>query len=615
MAATLAHRGPDAEGFHRDGPVGLAHRRLSIIDLAGGAQPMFDPYSGAAITFNGEIYNFVELRRRLEAAGIRLHSNSDTEVILHLYRLHGPRCVEHLRGMFAFAIWDPHQQRLFLARDRVGKKPLYYSDLNGVFLFASEAKALLAHPDVPREVDVSSLHSYLTLQYVPAPATMYQHIRKLPPAHIAEVTREGVRVESYWKLHYTPKVHVSEADMLDEVDRRLAEATRIRLISDVPLGAFLSGGIDSSLVVAYMAKASPSRVKTFSVGFAEEEFNELPYARMVAKQYDTDHHEFICRADAATVLPQMISHFDEPMGDPSSLPTYYLSQMTRQHVTVALNGDGGDETFAGYQRYNGNVWVRRYSRLVPLALRTHLIRPSVRAARRLLSGNALVRRLHLLNEYSLNSANLYIGFMRIFSPEMKSALYGPVMQPSLATEAEDHLRFFYQADDLPSEVDRMLYCDTMTYLPGDLLVKVDRMSMAHSLEARSPFLDHQVMEYAASLPGDLKLRGATLKYLLKKVAARHISPELIHRRKQGFGIPADRWFRQELAGVVTSIFRQSELARAGYLDQKGTNAFVADHVAGRTNNGYPLWVLLNLELWYRLFILKHPLSLLDEARA
>lgn len=615
MADTLAHRGPDGSGVYTEGAVGLAHRRLSIIDLAGGSQPMIEPTSGAAITFNGEIYNYLELRKQLLDANVTLQTSSDTEVILHLYRLHGAQCVQYLRGMFAFAIWDPQQQILFLARDRVGKKPLYYADVNGSFIFASEAKALLVAPDVSRDINLSSLHSYLTLQYVPAPLSMFRDIQKLPPGHTAIVSSEGVTTEAYWNLRYYPKAAGSESELLEQADTLLAEAVRIRMISEVPLGAFLSGGIDSSLVVAYMAQSSPSPVKTFSVGFEEDEFNELPYARAVATHYGTDHHEFICRPDAAAILPRMVWHFDEPFGDASAVPTFYLAQVTRQHVTVALNGDGGDEAFGGYERYRGNALAKRYMNLLPRVVRGELIKPMLSAAHRLVGPNRLLRRLQWLNDVSLAPVDGYIRFMQIFDGAMKADLYSPQLRSRLTAQAEDYLRAYYGADGFADDMDRMLYCDTMTYLPGDLLVKVDRMTMAHGLEGRSPLLDHQVMEFAATLPTHLKRNGMTLKYLLKRLASRYIPHDLVHRKKQGFGVPLDRWFRTDLAPVVQGALRDSGLARAGYLDQRGIDRYVREHVEARANHGHRLWVLLNLELWYQMFVLRHELSSLTEISA
>lgn len=601
MTQAIRHRGPDDGRVHVEGPVGLGHRRLSIIDLASGQQPMNSPTAQSVIVFNGEIYNYKSLQEHVRQQGRQLHTSSDTEVILHLYELYGVDCVKWLRGMFAFAIWDRKKRSLFLARDRVGKKPLYYADISGELLFGSEIKGILAYPGVSRRVDPESIHNFLTLQYIPEPATAFEGIRKLPPGHWLEVSEAGLRLESYWSLDFQTKTTVTEADAIERLDELLDEAVRIRLMSEVPLGAFLSGGIDSSLVVAYMAKHLP-KVKTFTVGFTDEEFNELHHARRVAEQYGTDHHEFMCEPDALKVLPQLVWHFDEPFGDPSALPTYYLSQMTRDHVTVALNGDGGDEGFAGYRRYALSAKLGLYDRFLPHWFRQCVDQPLTHLSR--LVPNRYTRGVSRMNRNSLRSpAESYSAFMTIFPADMKEALYTDRFAHSLAgRRTEEYLTNRYDTPGLTSSVDRMLWCDTMTYLPGDLLVKVDRMTMAHGLEGRAPLLDHMVLEFAASLPGDMKLQDGVLKHLLKRVGERYLPTDLLHRRKQGFGVPLNTWFRTSLKDWLQEMLAEMTLVSDGYLHGPAVTKLVSDHLSGRADHGHRLWLLVNLELWYRTFI-------------
>jgi asparagine synthase (glutamine-hydrolysing) len=604
MTDTIAHRGPDGEGVYVDGPVGLGHRRLAIIDVAGGLQPMTDPEERLCIVFNGEIYNFPELRAHLETLGYQFRTRSDTEVVLYLYQELGPRCVEQLRGMFAFAIWDKVEQRLFLARDRVGKKPLYYADLGHTLLFASEAKAILAHPAISRQVDLAALDDFLTYQYVPAPRSMFHGISKLPPAHYMVVEEGKVRVTRYWDLNFLEKQRLSDRDALERMRPLLEEAVRIRMISDVPLGAFLSGGVDSSLVVALMARQSAQPVKTFSIGFTDQAYNELPYARKVAEMYGTQHEEFICTADLVGVVPKLVWHFDEPFADSSAIPTYYLSQMTRRHVTVALNGDGGDEGFAGYERYLGNRYVRLYKTL-PRSVRSRLVGPLLDLLPESAARVSLLRRLKWLNAASLSPRGReYSHSMTIFrADERAEVLSREVFAELSGRDALAYMLDFYNAPHLPDDdVDRMLYSDTMTYLPGDLLVKVDRMTMAHSLEGRSPLLDHKVLEFAASLPGSQKLRGTNLKYLLKKLGEELLPHDVLYRPKQGFGVPIASWFRNELRDWVTDLLAQPAVAHDGLLRADAIARLVQEHTTGRVNHGHRLWALINLELWYRMFI-------------
>lgn len=604
MCDTLRHRGPDDHGVYVDGPVGLGHRRLSIIDLQTGQQPMTNARGDLWIVFNGEIYNFQELRHDLKARGYRFHSTSDTEVIIHLYDAYGPECVTHLRGMFAFAIWDARRQRLVLARDRVGQKPLFYALTEHALTFASEIKAILKDHSLPRSMNLTAMYHFLTYQYVPPPDTMFQGVSELPPAHTLVYENGAVRLERYWDLAYLPKCDIDEREMLEQAESLIQEAVRLRMISDVPLGAFLSGGIDSSLIVAFMAQHSTRPVKTFSIGFEEKAFNELPYARMVAERYHTEHHEFIVKPNALDILPKLIWHFDQPFGDSSAIPTFYLSEMTGQHVKVALNGDGGDESFAGYLRYLGYA-AARYYRQIPRPLRSAVLRPMIDR----LAGSSLarqvapktIRRAKFLSDLSFKpEEELYARTLVIFDNDLKPEMLSADLRRQCAdTNSLDYMFRYFQSDQVDNLVDRMLYSDVMTYLPGDLLVKVDRATMAYGLEGRSPFLDHQVMEFAATLPHQYKLHGTSLKYALKKLGERWLPKTILYRQKQGFGVPIGEWFQHELRDMVHDTLLASSLAADGLLHGPAIARIVREHQSGARNHYHRIWVLLNLELWYR----------------
>ncbi len=604
MIQAIAHRGPDGSGVWVNGPVGLGHRRLAIIDISGGNQPMGDSCERTWIVFNGEIYNFLELRSELEALGYRFRTRSDTEVILYLYQEMGIRCVERLRGMFAFAIWDQDHRRLFLARDRLGKKPLYYADLGHTFLFASEAKSILTHPDVPRQVNLNALDDYLTYQYVPPPLTMFKGISKLPPGCVLTVESDEVETTRYWDLAYSPKRQWADAEVVHHMRTLLTEAVKIRLMSEVPLGAFLSGGVDSSIVVALMAQQSSQPVRTFSIGFADQAYNELPYARMVARKYGTVHEEFLCTADLLGILPKLVWHFDEPFADSSAIPTYYLAQMTRRHVTVALNGDGGDEGFAGYERYLGDRYVRLYNR-IPLTVRRHLLGRMLDLFPADIHRIRFLRRLKWLNDASLQPrGRQYSHSMVIFRAEDRERLLTSAVRMELGSRDAVQYILDYYGDPriLTDDVDRMLYCDTMTYLPGDLLAKVDRMTMVHGLEGRSPLLDHVLLEFAASLPGSQKIRGSQLKYLLKKLGEELVPHEVLYRPKKGFGVPISSWFRNELSGWVRELLARPAVVQDGLLQVEAVQRFVNEHLSCAADHGHRLWALINLEVWYRMFI-------------
>ena len=605
MCDAIRHRGPDDDGFYLKDSAGLAMRRLAIIDLAGGKQPIANEAGTAWLVFNGEIYNYLELRADLEKLGHRFRTNSDTEAVVHAYERYGADCVKHLRGMFAFAIWDEREGELFLARDRVGKKPLLYSlTPAGEFVFGSEFRALLCHPRVSREVDYEALHHYLSFMCVPAPLTAFRGIRKLEPGHTLRFTRAGeIKIERYWEPDFNRKEKWTEEEAGERAVEVLREAVRVRLMSEVPLGAFLSGGIDSSAVVALMSEESSSPVKTFSIGFEEQDFSELHHARRVAERVGAEHHEFIVRPDAVEVLPTLVEHYGEPFADSSAIPTYYVSRETRRHVTVALNGDGGDECFAGYERYAAMRLAETYRR-VPSALREGVVRQLIE----LMPSSELRRsRVRDVKRFaraaSLPAVERYLRWISVFDTEAKDSLYADEFSARMRPHrAADFIAPWFARANGAGIVDAALLADTMTYLPNDLLVKVDIASMANSLEARSPFLDHHVIEFAASLPAELKLRGRTTKYLLKKVLRQLVPVENLERRKQGFGVPIGHWFRGEMQGFLRQTLLSEKHLRRGLFKPDAVGRLVEDHVAGRADHSHRLWTLLMLELWFEKFI-------------
>ncbi len=611
MCDAISHRGPDESGIHVAGHVGLGHRRLSIIDLSTGQQPMCNARKDLWIVYNGEVYNFAQLRVDLERKGYEFQTHSDTEVIIHLYDEYGTDCVNYLRGMFAFGIWDARNQRIFLVRDRVGQKPLFYHITDGAISFASEIKSLLQDPTVQREMDFEAMYHYLTYQYVPPPLTMFKGIHKLPPAHSLVCERGTVSIEQYWDLRYVPKVQMAEREILENVEAVLHEAVRLRMIGDVPLGAFLSGGIDSSLVVALMSQYSDRPIKTFSIGFQEKEFNELPYARLVAQQYGTEHHEFIVEPNAVEVLPKLVWHFDEPFGDFSAIPSFYLAEVTSQHVKVALNGDGGDESFVGYERYLGYKLVRYYRNL-PATMRERVLGPlfdrlhraAVEQTKFPAQFRSLLRRIRLLNELSLEKQEYqYARTLTIFQEQRKLELLTDGLREQLVNlNSLEYMLQYFRADNAGHFTDQMLFSDVMTYLPGDLLVKMDRMTMAHSLEGRSPFLDHQLMELMATVSPHTKARGIRLKVLLKKIAKNWLPPEILSRKKQGFGVPLGQWFRHELREMLHDTLSPSLLVRDGIFREAGLQRILQEHQRGQFDHRHRIWLLLNLEIWYRSFI-------------
>jgi asparagine synthase (glutamine-hydrolysing) len=604
MNQAIEHRGPDEDGFYLSDGVGLAMRRLAIIDLKSGQQPIHNADSTAWIVFNGEIYNYRELRKDLEGRGHRFYTDSDTEAIVHAYDEFGTDCPKYLRGMFALAIWDTRTKSLFLARDRVGKKPLLYAQVNGQLVFGSEFMALLQHPDVSRDVNYEAIHHYLSFLCVPSPLTAFQSISKLPPGHSLLWKQGEIKLERYWEIDFSHKISIDEEEAGERVVELLRDAVRVRLMSEVPLGAFLSGGIDSSAVVALMAQESSDKVKTFSIGFEEQDFSELHHARRVAEHVGTEHHEFIVKPDAMEILPTLVEHYGEPFADSSAIPSYYVSRETRKHVTVALNGDGGDECFAGYERYAAMSVAQRYVKLLPAAIRNGVIRNLANALPQAQSRkNPLRKAQRFLDAASLSPVQRYLRWVSAFDDQAKRNIYSDEFRGETAAfSTVSFLEPWFARANGAGIVDASLLTDTMTYLPNDLLVKMDIASMTVSLEARSPFLDHHLMEFAASLPERLKLRGMTTKYLLKQVLKKFVPEENLTRAKMGFGIPIGHWFRGRMQSFLRETLLSEKALSRGLFNPDKVRQMIDQHVERKVDHDQRLWTLLMLELWFERFI-------------
>ena len=607
MTMTLEHRGPDAQSVFGWRGAAFGHRRLSIIDLATGDQPVFNEDRTKAVVFNGEIYNYHELRSELEARGHRFATQSDTESIVHAYEEYGDRCVDHLRGMFAFAIWDDRERRLLLARDRIGKKPLYYTHDGERFAFASELKALLADPACKREIDLQALDDYFSLGAVQAPATIFRGVRQLPPAHLL-VWKQGVRIEEYWDVPTGPIEPKTEAQALEQFAEIFGEAVRLRLMSDVPLGAFLSGGVDSSAVVAMMARLSRGAVVTTSVGFAERAFSEVEHARAVARTVRSDHSEVLIRPQAADILPKLVWHLDEPFADSSALPTYYVAKAARERVTVALSGDGGDEGFAGYQRrYGLNAWETRCRRWLPGWVRTGILAPAGTMYPKADWLPRPLRARYFLQNLGTTFERAYFADLSLFRRDDKAALLSAELRKEL--NGHDSFTAFARHFTRVASLDplrQLLYVDLKTWLANDILVKVDRMSMANSLEVRSPLLDHKVIEFAATLPSDLKYRGRTSKYLLKRHLEGQLPRSVIHRAKHGFEMPVAAWLRGELREMGQELLLSPRALNRGYVVPSVVRRLWDGHQRGFEDHSTRLWALLVLELWHRTFVDRVP---------
>jgi asparagine synthase (glutamine-hydrolysing) len=607
LNSTIRHRGPDSDGYYLKGPVGLAISRLAIIDVAGGRQPISNEDGSIVVVLNGEIYNFRELRAELQNLGHRFKTQSDTEVIVHGYEQWGDDALHHLNGMFAMALWDEPRQRLLLARDRMGKKPLYWHQSKNGLLWGSEAKALLAAPWVERRINALALHHYLTLQYVPDPLTIFEDMHRLPAAHKLVIERAGEpKVSRWWQLEFEPKRKIDDTEALEHARELLADAVKRRLISEVPLGAFLSGGIDSSTIVALMAERSSKPVKTFSIGFEEERYSETLYARQVATRFNTDHHEFVFQAsDLLRIIDESVIAVDEPLADPAALPLLELSRQARQAVTVALCGDGGDETLAGYRRYAIDGFLRPYSalpgwltqRAVPAMMR-YVPEPSwIPEDRNAITG------LKRLGQFSATTSKAsLVRWGSYFSHEEKLSLYADGFREEFShVDTADWIAGAYDEAHASSLLDRTLYADHVTYLSGDLLPKTDRMTMAHSIEARSPFLDVEWVEWTARLPARMKVRRMTGKWLLKSAFGEMLPPAICARGKQGFGVPLGLWLKTELR----------DWARERLLDNRSLNRWFRQaevrrlfhqHDSGKFNHGKKLWALLIFAVWAKHYV-------------
>lgn len=602
MNQVLRHRGPEEEGYHEAPHGALGMCRLRVIDPPGGSQPMANEDGSVWIAYNGEVYNFRTLRAELQARGHYFRTQSDTEVVVHAYEAFGVQCVSRLRGMFAFAIWDERDRRLLLARDRLGIKPLYYWERGERLAFASELKSLLQLPDVLREVAPEAVDLYLTYGYVPSPYTAFCGIRKLMPGHVLVLDRLGPRIQRYWD--FVPAEHPSRSleDCVAELRERLRDGVRSHLVSDVPVGAFLSGGLDSSTVVALMSLEGGAPVQTFSIGFREARFDELPYARQVARRYGTEHHELVVEPDAARRLPELLAHFDEPFGDSSAIPTYLVSELARRQVTVVLTGDGGDEAFCGYE------WQRRHQLLRPLYRLPPAVRARLPGLASLVPAGVWRQRIGgLLADVALGPEEGYLRRMTLLDRRSRESLYSSDFRGALdGHDSASVLRMWLNTLSRADFRNRMLYADTHFYCPEDCLTKVDRMTMAWSLEARVPLLDHELVEFVATIPPQWKLRGLTSKYLLRRAVQDLLPPSLLHKRKQGFSIPVGSWLRGPLHQALHDLLLDIRARQRGWLRPEAVRQLLDEHREGRMDHGHRLYALLGLEVWARQYLDRLP---------
>ncbi|MCM8824817.1 MAG: asparagine synthase (glutamine-hydrolyzing) [Candidatus Omnitrophica bacterium] len=609
MASTMIHRGPDEEGYKIFDSAGLGHRRLSIIDLTTGRQPISNEDDSIFLVCNGEVYNFKQLRKVLEDKGHIFKTKTDSEVILHLYEQHGTQCLKFLRGMFAFGIWDNRKRTLFLSRDRLGKKPLVYSVKDGDIYFASEIKALLEMDEISIEIDYVAIDLFLTYQAIPSPWTIFRAIRKLPPGHFL-LWRDGeIKVERYWDIDFTKKLKLkSEEEYMELMWEKLVESTKLRMIADVPLGAFLSGGIDSSTVVGIMSENSYQPVKTFSVGFEESDFSELNYAKIVADKFGTKHHQFIVRPDVISVLPHLVWHYDEPFADSSMIPTYYVARETKKHVTVALNGDGGDENFAGYTRY----WQTELLRMINVAHEKmsfcfDLVLKNFTRFHERYPSNTFFRVWKWLEEakkYGFDYA--YARRLISFTRDFRYSIYSEEMKKGISDfDSLQLVRNIWNSTGEVDLIEKMISTDMHLYLPEVLLVKMDIASMANSLETRSPFLDHEFVELIASFPSNLKMKNFKSKYILKKKVGNFLPSKIVRRKKMGFGVPVGRWFRKELKNYLIEVLLCNKALSREYFKSEKIKRIVNEHISGNVDHTSRLWSLLILELWHRIYIDKN----------
>jgi len=600
MNKILEHRGPNQDGFYIDGNIGLGHKRLSIIDLSiKGKQPMHNEDETLWIVYNGEIYNFMKLRKNLEKKGYKFNTDTDTEVILYLFEEYGESCVTQLSGMFAFAIWDTIKKKMFIVRDRLGKKPFFYYYDKKRFIFSSEIKAILLNPDIKRIVNLKALNHYLSFLATIGADTAFKGIKRLEPGHYMVINNNKLKITQYWDVKYKES-NKSEAYYLENVRKLLDDSVKQRLVSDVPLGAFLSGGIDSSVIVALMAKYSDEPVKTFTIKFSENSFDESKHARIISDKYSTEHREFTVEPSAISILPKLVWAFDEPFADSSAIPSYYVSRETKKHVTVAINGDGGDENFVGYPKYQAEKVSRMLSPLKPV------IKNLARVTQKLpesTSANSKTRILkRFLTTSSQPTSKRYFNWIQIFNDEMKEKLYTPNLRKINKDNKSLSVINNYFDKCNSNDYNKQLYTDIKLYLASDLLVKIDRTSMMNSLETRSPFLDHKLVEFSATIPFKNKMKRLSMKYLLKKSLKDLLPKEILNKPKQGFSVPIGKWFKHELRDVSEQILLSKRFQKRGYFKTRQINKILQEHRKGKVDHGHRIYTLLNLELWHRTFI-------------
>nr|WP_320161274.1 asparagine synthase (glutamine-hydrolyzing) [uncultured Methanoregula sp.] len=607
MTDSVAHRGPDDDGQYIDKNVGLGHRRLSIIDLSSrGRQPISNEDGSVWIVYNGEIYNYRVLRDSLIQKGHRFSTDTDTEVIVHSYEEYGRDCLHYLKGMFGFAIWDSINKKMFLARDRLGIKPLFYYRDENKLLFGSEIKCLLCDPTRPQKVNLEALHHFLSLNYVPAPLTLFEGIRQLMPGQYMLVSKDGIEIKDYWDIRFTESQKKPLSCYEDTLDQILKRSVEQMMVSDVPFGVFLSGGLDSSTVTYYMSKILNKPVKSFSIGFEEESYNELNKARIVADHCGTDHFEEVVRPDnLEKLLPELVYHAEEPLADASMVPMYYLSKLASSHVKMVLCGDGADEIFAGYETYAAHHAVKAY-RVIPSVIRKKVVLPivdSLPVSDKKISLDYKVKRFVRGAEFDPEKAHYY--WRIIFDENEKRKMYSDCIREKnagLDTYEMTYMKYFLKTD-ANNPIDRLLYADTRFYLPNDMLVKVDRMSMAHSLEVRVPFLDHELVEYMATVPASLKLKNyTTKKYLLKRIVRDKLPRTIVHQKKQGFNLPVGLWIKTYLKDYAFQVLSDEQIKEMGYFRYNFINKTLSDHMSGRKDNGYQIWGLMTLSLWWERYI-------------
>jgi asparagine synthase (glutamine-hydrolysing) len=597
MTHSIAHRGPDDSGFYCDGALGLGFARLSIIDLSGGHQPMSNETGDVWLVFNGEIWNYRTLRSELQAKGHLFRTQSDSETIIHAYEEYGVNCVARLHGMFGFAIWDSTRKRLLLARDRAGKKPLYYTRVDGDLIFASEIKALLHHPRVKREADTQAIADFLSVRYVPGPATLFADIYKVQPGHWLLYENGNLRSERYWDFTFGETEQRPINEYIEGIQTHIRRAVAERMMADVPVGAMLSGGVDSSIVTGIMSELTDHKVKTFAVGFDHPDYNELPYARLVADHFGTDHYELVVKSsDLTAYWPLLTWHRDEPVSEPSDLGVYLVSRLARQHVKVVLSGEGGDELFAGYPKYVVD-WLAKYYHILPAAVRDGMITPLL---------DHLPYSMRKLKTAARNisqpAPQRWMAWFGIFNGQLKEQLLAEGVKGSIDLDASRAFRRWLEQNPQRDDLSAMLYLDTKIWLPDNLLMKGDKMTMAASLEGRIPLLDHQLIEYAASIPSDIKIRPFRAKYLLKRAFADFLPAPILTRKKMGFNVPTGIWFREEQRGFITSLLLSERMRSRGYFNADFVARMLREHLEGRTNYQAQLFTLASLELWFRVFI-------------